>query len=162
MINQENFEQRPQRKPDESIGGRLLRWKDSDYTVFAPRMKRDEPAQTVVKESKGFKFYKNEGKKESSYSVHATIDAQTPDPANALVEKVLTGLGSELKEEPKIRAAKFLENQEGYMVWTAERNKKLKVLLTLDLGEESDLLSRRVLERATDLLGIIGRRMWKK
>lgn len=158
----DDLEQRPAGKPNESIAGRLLRWRDSDYTVFAPRKKREEPAHTILKEAAGFRFYKNEGKKENSYSVHATIDGSEPNPANALATKIMAGLGSELKKEPKFSAVNFIEDQEDFKVWTADRNKVMKVLLTFSLAEDHTLMSQRVLGRATDMLGIISRKKWRK
>ena len=85
----ENYGERPTGKPDEKVEGRLLKWKDSDYVAFEPVQKRDQdhPARTYLKETKNVSFYKNEGEKENSYSLHVNVDGSTPDAPAAVLQK---------------------------------------------------------------------------
>lgn len=134
----ENYGERPMGKPDEKVEGRLLKWKDSDYVAFEPVQKRDQdhPARTYLKETKHVSFYKNEGEKENSYSLHVNVDGSTPDAPAALLQKAAEALKPLMKKEPQIAAnTRFIKDTDELKVWQRKKQKKLVIQFTLDTGK---------------------------
>lgn len=134
----ENYGERPMVKPDEKVEGRLLKWKDSDYVAFEPVQKRDQdhPARTYLKETKHVSFYKNEGEKENSYSLHVNVDGSTPDAPAALLQKAAEALKPLMKKEPQIAAnTRFIKDTDELKVWQRKKQKKLVIQFTLDTGK---------------------------
>ena len=134
----ENYGERPTGKPDEKVEGRLLKWKDSDYVAFEPVQKRDQdhPARTYLKETKNVSFYKNEGEKENSYSLHVNVDGSTPDAPAAVLQKAAEALKPLLKKEPQIAVnTLFIKDTDELKVWQRKKQKQLVIQFTLDTGK---------------------------
>lgn len=133
----ENYGERPMGKPDEKVEGRLLKWKGTDYVAFEPVQKRDQdhPARTYLKETKNVSFYKNEGEKENSYSLHVNVDGSTPDAPAALLQKATEALKPLLKKEPQIASnTLFIRDTDELKVWQRKKQKQLVIQFTLDTG----------------------------
>ena len=133
----ENFSERPTTKPDEKVEGRLLKWKGTDYVAFEPVQKRDQdhPARTYLKETKHVSFYKNEGEKENSYSLHVNVDGSTPDAPAALLQKAAEALKPLMKKEPQIaNNTLFITDTDELKVWQRKKQKQLVIQFTLDTG----------------------------
>jgi hypothetical protein len=125
---EQSYSQRPSVKPDEKIEGRLLKWKGTDYVAFEPVQKRDSdhPARTVLKETKHASFYKNEGEKENSYSLHVNVDGKSPDAPAELLEKATEALKPLIKKTPAAPVnATFLMDTEEVKAWTRKKEKEL-------------------------------------
>ena len=134
----ENYGERPTGKPDEKVEGRLLKWKDSDYVAFEPVQKRDQdhPARTYLKETKNVSFYKNEGEKENSYSLHVNVDGSTPDAPAAVLQKAAEALKPLMKKEPQIAVnTLFIKDTDELKVWQRKKQKQLVIQFTLDTGK---------------------------
>ena len=99
-----NYGERPSGKPDEKVEGRLLKWKGTDYVAFEPVQKRDQdhPARTYLKETKHVSFYKNEGEKENSYSLHVNVDGKSADAPAELLQKAAEALKPLMKNPPQV------------------------------------------------------------
>ena len=133
----ENYGERPAGKPDEKVEGRLLKWKGTDYVAFEPVQKRDQdhPARTYLKETKHVSFYKNEGEKENSYSLHVNVDGSTPDAPAALLQKAAEALKPLMKKEPQIaNNTLFITDTDELKVWQRKKQKQLVIQFTLDTG----------------------------
>ena len=133
-----DYTKRPTVKPDEKVEGRLLKWKDSDYVAFEPVQKRDQdhPARTYLKETKNVSFYKNEGEKDNSYSLHVNVDGSTPDAPTALLQKAAEALKPLLKKEPQIASnTLFIKDTDELKVWQRKKQKQLVIQFTLDTGK---------------------------
>lgn len=133
-----DYTKRPTVKPDEKIEGRLLKWKGTDYVAFEPVQKRDQdhPARTYLKETKNVSFYKNEGEKENSYSLHVNVDGSTPDAPAALLQKAAEALKPLLKKEPQIASnTLFIRDTDELKVWQRKKQKQLVIQFTLDTGK---------------------------
>lgn len=133
-----DYTKRPTVKPDEKVEGRLLKWKDTDYVAFEPVQKRDQdhPARTYLKETKHVSFYKNEGEKENSYSLHVNVDGSTPDAPAALLQKAAEALKPLLKKEPQIAGnTLFIRDTDELKVWQRKKQKQLVIQFTLDTGK---------------------------
>jgi len=132
-----DYTKRPTVKPDEKVEGRLLKWKGTDYVAFEPVQKRDQdhPARTYLKETKNVSFYKNEGEKENSYSLHVNVDGSTPDAPAALLQKAAEALKPLLKKEPQIASnTLFIRDTDELKVWQRKKQKQLVIQFTLDTG----------------------------
>ena len=133
-----NYGERPSGKPDEKVEGRLLKWKGTDYVAFEPVQKRDQdhPARTYLKETKNVSFYKNEGEKENSYSLHVNVDGSTPDAPAALLQKAAEALKPLMKKEPQIaNNTLFITDTDELKVWQRKKQKQLVIQFTLDTGK---------------------------
>ena len=133
-----DYTKRPTVKPDEKVEGRLLKWKGTDYVAFEPVQKRDQdhPARTYLKETKNVSFYKNEGEKENSYSLHVNVDGSTPDAPAALLQKAAEALKPLLKKEPQIASnTLFIKDTDELKVWQRKKQKQLVIQFTLDTGK---------------------------
>ena len=133
-----DYTKRPTVKPDEKVEGRLLKWKGTDYVAFEPVQKRDQdhPARTYLKETKNVSFYKNEGEKENSYSLHVNVDGSTPDAPTALLQKAAEALKPLMKKEPQIAAnTRFIKDTDELKVWQRKKQKQLVIQFTLDTGK---------------------------
>jgi len=132
-----DYTKRPTVKPDEKVEGRLLKWKGTDYVAFEPVQKRDQdhPARTYLKETKNVSFYKNEGEKENSYSLHVNVDGSTPDAPAALLQKAAEALKPLMKKEPQIASnTLFIRDTDELKVWQRKKQKQLVIQFTLDTG----------------------------
>jgi len=133
-----DYTKRPTVKPDEKVEGRLLKWEGTDYVAFEPVQKRDQdhPARTYLKETKNVSFYKNEGEKENSYSLHVNVDGSTPDAPAALLQKAAEALKPLMKKEPQIASnTLFIRDTDELKVWQRKKQKQLVIQFTLDTGK---------------------------
>lgn len=152
---EEGFDMRPQSKPDASVRGRLLKWENSDYVAFEPQKARETPARTVLKEKKGGCFYKNEGEKENSFSLHVNVDGSEKYPAYAALEKAAEILKPLMKEEPKINVKKFFEDTPELKVWHRKGDKQLCAMITIDSSATQERMSSQLFRAASEINKII-------
>ena len=126
----------PRRKPDERIAGRMLKWNDSDAAVFLPQQPKEQPVRTVLKQTKGSAYYKNEGKKSSSYSYHVNVPENVEDPAGYIINKTVEDLGGEAKKMPKTTAKRYLLHTDNIKIWKDTQAKKVSIYLELDASSK--------------------------
>ena len=92
---------RPKGKPDESLKGKLNKW-NNGYAEFIPAGSKPSN-RTMLKQLGGSSFYKSEGEKDSSWSLHLNVDAKDcADPVAALHEQFLFLTEGEQKQKPKL------------------------------------------------------------
>ena len=152
---EEEFDVRPQSKPDASLRGRLLKWENSDYVAFEPQKARETPARTVLKEKKGGCFYKNEGEKENSFSLHVNVDGSEKYPAYAALEKAQENLKPLMKEEPKQNVNKFSESTTARKEWHRKSDKQLCAMITIDSSATQEKMSSQLFRAASEINKII-------
>lgn len=112
---------RPRRKPDSSTKGKLNRWEGTDYVEFVPTGTR-ESNRKMLKQLGNSSFYKSEGEKESSYSLHLNVDAKDcEDPVAALHEQFMVLTAEQQKQKPclsEVGEGRMLyDNGEGLQIW---------------------------------------------
>ncbi len=101
---------RPKGKPDVSTKGKMNEWANG-YKEFVPQGQKPSN-RTMLMQMGNSSFYKSEGEKESSYSLHLNVDAKDcADPVGELFEQFLHLTKSERKTEPKMP-----EGSEGRML----------------------------------------------
>lgn len=149
---------RPRRKPDSSTKGKLNRWEGTDYVEFVPTGTR-ESNRKMLKQLGNSSFYKSEGTKESSYSLHLNVDAKDcEDPVAALHEQFMVLTAEQQKQLPMLP-----ENQQGRMllddggslkIWLDTEKHKVNILSELDCGPDID---RQLLQAQATMNVTLGR-----
>ena len=74
---------RPKGKPDMTTKGKLNEWSNG-YREFIPQGTRENQRE-LLKQLGDSRFYKTNGKKDSSWSVHLNCDGKSEDPVGELL-----------------------------------------------------------------------------
>ena len=128
---------RPKTKPDLTLKGKLNEWQNG-YREFIPQGQKPSN-RTMLKQLGGSSFYKSEGEKESSWSLHLNVDAKDcEDPVAALHEQFLFLTEGEAKQKPQLQEGfegrMLLDNGGSVKVWLDTKNHQVNILTTLDCG----------------------------
>jgi len=128
---------RPKTKPDLTLKGKLNEWQNG-YREFIPQGQKPSN-RTMLKQLGGSSFYKSEGEKESSWSLHLNVDAKDcEDPVAALHEQFLFLTEGEAKQKPQLQEGfegrMLLDNGGSVKVWLDTKNHQINILTTLDCG----------------------------
>ena len=130
-----SYQSRPRRKPDSSTKGKLNRWEGSDYLEFVPAGSKPSN-RTMLKQLGDSSFYKSEGEKQSSYSVHLNCDGKSEDPVGELLDQFLVLTENERKQLPKLpegsEGRMLLDNGTGLQIWLDRERGKVSILTELD------------------------------
>lgn len=151
MQQNETYIARPKSKPDSTQKGKLNQWSNG-YAEFIPQGTRESQRQ-MFKQLGDSSFYKTEGKKDSSYSIHLNVDAESADPVGELFDlfKVLTE--GQRKTEPKLDGedeGRMLFEGQGLQVWLDTKNHEVKILTRLACGPQIE----RQLLQAQSLMNV--------
>ena len=128
---------RPKTKPDLTLKGKLNEWQNG-YREFIPQGQKPSN-RTMLKQLGGSSFYKSEGEKESSWSLHLNVDAKDcEDPVAALHEQFIFLTEGEAKQKPQLQEGfegrMLLDNGGSVKVWLDTKNHQVNILTTLDCG----------------------------
>ena len=152
-----SFVSRPRRKPDSSVKGKLNRWDNSDYCEFVPAGTR-ESNRTMLKQLGDSSFYKSEGEKQSSYSVHLNCDGKSEDPVGELFDQFLVLTEGQRKQLPKLpegsEGRMLLDNGMGLKIWLDREHGKVSILTELDCNSN---IERQLLQAQSQMNVTIGR-----
>ena len=149
---------RPRRKPDSSTKGKLNRWEGTDYVEFVPTGSR-ESNRKMLKQLGNSSFYKSEGTKESSYSLHLNVDAKDcEDPVGELLDQFLVLTEGQRKQLPKLpegsEGRMLLDDGRGLKIWLDTENGKVSILSELECGPDID---RQLLQAQATMNVTLGR-----
>lgn len=155
MQQTETYLARPKTKPDSSQKGKLNQW-NNGYAEFIPQGSKESQRQ-MLKQLGDSSFYKTEGKKESSYSLHLNVGAESADPVGEMFDlfKVLTE--GHRKTEPKLDGegeGRMLFEGQGLQVWLDTKNHEVKILTRLACGPQ---IERQLLQAQSLMNVAIGR-----
>lgn len=160
MNNFSNYEKnvsRPRRKPDSSVRGKLNKWEGSDYCEFVPTGTR-ESNRTMFKQLGGSSFYRSEGQKESSYSIHLNVDGASQDPVNEAFElfKALTeGQRKQMPQLPECNQGRMLyDDGQGLQVWLNTEQGEVVIQAHLACGPQ---IERQLLQAQATMNVTVGR-----
>lgn len=147
---------RPRRKPDSSVKGKLNKWEGSDYCEFVPTGSKPSN-RTMFKQVGPSSFYKSEGTKESSYSIHVNVDGESADPIGEAfsIFKVLTE--GQRKSEPKLPEGEgrmLYEDSQGLKIWLDTESGKVSILTELVCDQN---IERMLLQAQAQMSVCIGR-----
>ncbi len=116
---EETLVRRPRSKPAASTRGKLNEW-DNGYKEFIPYGTR-EPNRTMIKQMGDSSFYKNEGKKDSSFSLHLNVDGKSEDPVGEMEEQFYFLTEGERKHAPKLledgQGRMLMDNGKDLQIW---------------------------------------------
>ena len=149
---------RPRRKPDSSTKGKLNRWEGTDYVEFVPTGTR-ESNRKMLKQLGNSSFYKSEGTKESSYSLHLNVDAKDcEDPVAALHEQFMVLTAEQQKQLPTLpenqQGRMLLDDGRGLKIWLDTEQHKVSILTELDCGPD---IERQLLHAQATMNVTLGR-----
>lgn len=130
-----SYQSRPRRKPDSSTKGKLNRWEGSDYLEFVPAGSKPSN-RTMLRQLGDSSFYKSEGEKQSSYSVHLNCDGKSEDPVGELLDQFLVLTEGQRKHLPKLpegsKGRMLLDNGMGLQIWLDRERGKVSILTELE------------------------------
>lgn len=150
-----SYVSRPRRKPDSTTKGKLLEW-DNGFKEFHPSG-TGERKRNVVKQLGPSSFYKTEGQKESSYSIHLNVDGESADPIGEAFDifKVLTE--GQRKSEPTLPEGEghmLFDNGEDLKIWLDTANGRVTIQTQLDCSPN---IERMLLAAQAQMNVCIGR-----
>ena len=150
------YAERPRRKPDSIMTGRLQVWKEEGQYYFDERKPHPEMKREVIHNRNGVKLSKSAGKKESSYQLSVSCNGDVTDPEGLLMSKLITEIGPRLKKEPKVQAKNFLVDDSGkFQVWQNKSQKTLNVYIALDATKHKELLYNELFNYMTEINRIL-------
>ena len=152
-----SYQTRPRRKPDSSTKGKLNRWEGSDYLEFVPA--GSKPSNRTMFKSVGpSSFYKSEGQKESSYSIHINVDGSSADPVNEAREIFNVLTAEQAKHKPELPEGSLgrmlLDNGMGLQIWHDRKRNKLTIMAQLECTVD---IERQLLQAEAQMNVVVGR-----
>ena len=151
------YQSRPRRKPDSSTKGKLNRWEGSDYLEFVPAGSKPSN-RTMFKQVGPSSFYKSEGAKESSYSIHINVDGSSADPVNEAREIFNVLTADQAKQKPTLsengQGRMLFDNGEGLQIWHDSEANKLTIMAQLECTAD---IERQLLQTEAQMNVVVGR-----
>ena len=149
---EDQFIEKPEGKPVKKFKARVSLY-PNDVVVVNPQEPRESNRKMIKQKGKS-SFYKSEGEKESSYSIHINVDANDPDPVATMQEQFNELTKGELKSELKlIIKGKLLYETPVLKVYLNKTQKKVVIQTTLDCGPT---IERELLQLQGDMGRVIG------
>ena len=149
---EENFIEKPEGKPVKNFRARVKMY-GNDVVVVNP-MEPRESNRKMIKQKGKSSFYKSEGAKESSYSIHINVDANDPDPVATMQERFAELTKGELKSELKLKVkGKLIYDTPKLKVYLNKTTKQVVLQTTLDCGPT---IERELLQLQGDMGKVIG------
>ena len=152
----EIYVSRPKTKPSSSMKGKLNEW-DNGYKEFVPAGTR-ESNRTMFKQLGPSSFYKSEGTKESSYSIHVNVDGNCADPVNEAFEVFKALTAEQAKQAPKMpegsEGRMLFDNGEGLQIWHDSEANKLTIMAQLECTAD---MERQLLQAQAQMNVVLGR-----
>lgn len=154
---QTNYVSRPRRKADSSVKGKLNRWEGSDYIEFVPAGSKPSN-RTMFKQVGPSSFYKSEGMKESSYSIHVNVDGNSADPVGEAFEvfKALTeGQRKQMPQLPEGSEGRMLfDDNKGLQIWLDNERHEVSIMTRLQCNPQ---IERQLLAAQAQMNVTLGR-----
>ena len=103
-------------------------------------------------------FYKSEGEKQSSYSVHLNCDGKSEDPVSELFDQFLVLTEGQRKQLPKLpegsEGRMLLDNGMGLQIWHDRKRNKLTIMAQLECTAD---IERQLLQAEAQMNVVVGR-----
>ena len=148
----EQFIEKPEGKPVKNFRARVKVY-GNDVVVVNP-MESKESNRRMIRQKGKSSFYKSEGEKESSYSIHINVDANDPDPVATMQEQFAELTKGELKSELKLKVkGKLLYDSPKLKVYLNKTQKQVILQTTLDCGPT---IERELLQIQAEMAKVIG------
>lgn len=150
----EQFIEKPEGKPVKAFRARVKMY-SNDVVVVNPESTK-ESNRRIIKQKGKSSFYKSEGEKESSYSIHINVDANDPDPVATMQEQFAELTKGELKSELKLKVkvkGKLLYDSLKLKVYLNKTQKQVIIQTNLDCGPT---VERELLQLQAEMAKVIG------
>ena len=149
---EDQFIEKPEGKPVKAFRARVKMY-GNDVVVVNPETPKESNRKMIKQKGKS-SFYKSEGEKESSYTIHINVDGNDPDPVATMQERFNELTKGELKSELKlIVKGKLLYETPVLKVYLNKMLKKVVIQTTLDCGPT---IERELLQLQGDMGRVIG------
>ena len=143
-------------KPDMTTKGKLNEWSNG-YREFIPQGTRENQRE-MLKQLGDSSFYKTNGKKESSYSLHLNVDGKSEDPVSELFDQFLLLTEEKRKQLPKLpegsEGRMLFDNGAGIQIWLDSETKKLTIMAQLECTAD---IERQLLQAEAQMNVVVGR-----
>lgn len=147
---------RPKTKPDETLKGKMNKW-NNGYAEFIPQGQKPSN-RTMLKQLGNSSFYKTEGEKESSYSLHLNVDGKSEDPVAEMFEQFKVLTAEQQKQKPSLSEGSegrmLLDNGEGLKVWLDTEKGEVTIQARLACTPQ---IERQLLQAQAQMNVCIGR-----
>ena len=151
-MTEDQFIEKPEGKPVKKFKARVSLY-PNDVVVVNPQEPR-ESNRKIIKQKGKSSFYKSEGEKESSYSIHINVDANDPDPVATMQERFNELTKGELKGELKLQVkGKLIYDTPVLQIYLNKTQKQVIIKTTLDCGPT---IERELLQLQGDMGRVIG------
>jgi len=152
--NKETYLARPRTKPDATTKGKMNEWANG-YREFIPVGTRPSN-RTMLKQLGNSSFYKSEGEKDSSYSLHLNVDGRSEDPVAEMLEQFLLLTEGERKQMPTIdhHGRMLFDDGQGLQVWLDTERHEVSILTRLQCNPQ---IERQLLQAQAQMNVCIGR-----
>lgn len=148
---------RPRRKPDSSVKGKLNRWNNTDYCEFVPAGTR-ESNRTEIKRLGNSSFYRSEGEKDSSYSLHLNVDGNSQDPVAEMFDIFMHLTEDQRKQLPQLpegsHGRMLYDDKQNLQIWHDTEANKLTILTQLECSAD---IERQLLQAQAQMNVVLGR-----
>ena len=102
----------------------------------------------MLKQMGDSSFYLNQGKKESSYSLHLNVDGESQDPVAEMFDIFMHLTEDQRKALPKLpegsQGRMLFDNGEGLQIWLDHETGKVSILAQLDCSPNIERLLLQV------------------
>lgn len=146
---------RPRTKPAETLKGKLNKW-DNGYAEFIPQGQKPSN-RTIIKQLGNSSFYRSEGEKESSYSLHLNVDGKSEDPVGEMFEQFLHLTEGERKTKPQLPEGgegRMLLDDGQTQIWWDSAQGEVTVMTRLQCNPQ---IERQLLQAEAKMNVTIGR-----
>ena len=156
MTQKDNYISRPKTKPAETLKGKLNKW-DNGYAEFIPTGTR-ESNRRMLRQLGNSSFYKSEGEKDSSYSLHLNVDGKIEDPVAEMFQQFMVLTEGERKQMPTLpeecEGRMLYDNGSSLKMWHDTARGEVVILTRLTC---SPLIERQLLQLEGDMGRTLGR-----
>ena len=130
---------RPKGKPSVMTKGKLNEW-DNGYKEFIPQGQKPSN-RTMLRQLGNSSFYRSEGEKESSWSLHLNVAAKDcADPVAALHEQFLFLTEGEQKQQPKLpegsEGRMLYDDGQGLQIWLDTVKHEVQIMTRLECSHQ--------------------------
>ena len=151
-MTEDQFIEKPEGKQVKKFKARVSLY-PNDVVVVNPQEPR-ESNRKIIKQKGKSSFYKSEGEKESSFSIHINVDANDPDPVATMQERFNELTKGELKGELKLQVkGKLIYDTPVLQIYLNKTQKQVIIKTTLDCGPT---IERELLQLQGDMGRVIG------
>ncbi len=152
----EVYAQKPTRKPDIRLKGRLTGWIEEGQYQFSAGITHPEMKREVLVDKKNVKVARTPGEKESTIILTAKVDANSADPYGTLLDSCVKELGDKASKLPKYTPTGMLfDNGQNLKVWQRKKEKKLVCHIELDASKDKELIYREFSDLQTEIFKTI-------